>query len=134
MFYKLTEIRWLIVCDFAGALLPPQFYTTAIQLWIFRKYKNDYNSTIPHPEFPSEIIPMLRLVHQHYFPWAAHSKANRLLFFSFLFMEMLQNVYKAENRVLFWLLIFFALLIALAILTLLLCCACPWCPLYNATR
>lgn len=46
----------------------------------------------------------------------------------------LQNVYKAENRLLFWLLICFAFLIALAILTLLLCCACPWCPLYNATR
>lgn len=46
----------------------------------------------------------------------------------------LQNVYKAENRLLFWLLIFFAFLIALAILTLLLCCACPWCPLYSAVR
>lgn len=51
-----------------------------------------------------------------------------------LFWMLLQSVYKAENRVLFWILIAFALLIALAILTLLLCCACPWCPLYHATR
>lgn len=46
----------------------------------------------------------------------------------------LQNVYKAENRLLFWLLIIFAFLIALAILTLLLCCTCPWCPLYDTAR
>ncbi|XP_058444287.1 cadherin-86C isoform X2 [Malaya genurostris] len=43
-------------------------------------------------------------------------------------------LYKAENRVLFWLLIFLAILLALGILTLLLCCICPWCPLYAATR
>ncbi|XP_055642626.1 cadherin-86C isoform X3 [Toxorhynchites rutilus septentrionalis] len=43
-------------------------------------------------------------------------------------------LYKAENRVLFWLLIFLAILLALGVLTLLLCCICPWCPLYAATR
>ncbi|XP_055601879.1 cadherin-86C isoform X2 [Uranotaenia lowii] len=43
-------------------------------------------------------------------------------------------LYKAENKVLFWLLIFLAILLALGILTLLLCCICPWCPLYAATR
>ncbi|XP_035890970.1 cadherin-86C isoform X1 [Anopheles stephensi] len=42
-------------------------------------------------------------------------------------------LYKAENRVLFWLLIFLAILLALGILTLLLCCICPRCPL-NATN
>ncbi|XP_041766213.1 cadherin-86C isoform X4 [Anopheles merus] len=42
-------------------------------------------------------------------------------------------LYKAENRVLFWLLIFLAVLLALGILTLLLCCICPRCPL-NATN
>lgn len=45
-----------------------------------------------------------------------------------------QNLYKAENKILFWLLIAFAALIAAIILALLLCCICPWCPLYNATR
>jgi hypothetical protein len=44
------------------------------------------------------------------------------------------NVYKAENRVLFWMLIFLGLLLAIGILTLLLCCICSWCPLYAATR
>ncbi|XP_035778498.1 cadherin-86C-like isoform X3 [Anopheles albimanus] len=43
-------------------------------------------------------------------------------------------LYKAENRVLFWLLIFLAILLALGILTLLLCCICPWCPLNAANR
>jgi hypothetical protein len=46
----------------------------------------------------------------------------------------LQSAYKAENRVLFWLLILLALLLALGILTLLLCCICSWCPLYAASR
>ncbi|XP_030564312.1 cadherin-86C [Drosophila novamexicana] len=41
--------------------------------------------------------------------------------------------YKAENKVLFWLLILLATLVALTILILLLCCICSWCPLYNAT-
>ena len=45
-----------------------------------------------------------------------------------------QSAYKAENRVLFWLLIFLALLLAIGILTLLLCCICSWCPLYAASR
>ncbi|XP_064554420.1 cadherin-86C isoform X3 [Drosophila montana] len=45
----------------------------------------------------------------------------------------LQTQYKAENKVLFWLLILLATLIALTILILLLCCICSWCPLYNAT-
>lgn len=53
---------------------------------------------------------------------------------SFIHIFHLQNVYKAENRLLFWLLIIFAFLIALAILILLLCCTCPWCPLYNTAR
>ncbi|KAG5670379.1 hypothetical protein PVAND_000649 [Polypedilum vanderplanki] len=44
------------------------------------------------------------------------------------------NVYQAENRVYFWLLIVLSLLLALGILTLLLCCICPWCPLYAASR
>lgn len=51
-----------------------------------------------------------------------------------LFSLFSQNVYKAENRVLFWLLIFLALLLAIGILTLLLCCICSWCPLYAASR
>ncbi|XP_051862592.1 cadherin-86C isoform X2 [Drosophila albomicans] len=41
--------------------------------------------------------------------------------------------YKAENKVLFWLLILLATLVALTILILLLCCICSWCPLYGAT-
>ncbi|GAB0091959.1 cadherin-86C-like [Sergentomyia squamirostris] len=41
---------------------------------------------------------------------------------------------KAENRLLFWLLIFLALLIALLILTLLFCCICSWCPLYGFSK
>jgi len=45
-----------------------------------------------------------------------------------------QSAYKAENRVLFWMLIFLALLLAIGILTLLLCCICSWCPLYAASR
>ncbi|XP_070137231.1 cadherin-86C isoform X2 [Drosophila bipectinata] len=40
--------------------------------------------------------------------------------------------YKAENKVLFWLLILLATLVALTILILLLCCICSWCPLYGA--
>ncbi|XP_037049459.1 cadherin-86C isoform X3 [Bradysia coprophila] len=48
--------------------------------------------------------------------------------------EDAEMVYKAENRVLFWLLIFLALVIALSILTLLFCCICSWCPLYAASR
>lgn len=47
---------------------------------------------------------------------------------------LLQTVYRAENRFLFWLLIALALLIALSILTLLLCCICSWCPLYAGAR
>jgi hypothetical protein len=50
------------------------------------------------------------------------------------FQLISQNVYKAENRVLFWLLIILALLLAIGILTLLLCCICSWCPLYAASR
>ncbi|EDW83990.2 uncharacterized protein Dwil_GK13902 [Drosophila willistoni] len=40
--------------------------------------------------------------------------------------------YKAENKVLFWVLILLATLVALTILILLLCCICSWCPLYGA--
>ncbi|XP_058063242.1 cadherin-86C [Anopheles bellator] len=43
-------------------------------------------------------------------------------------------LYKAENRVLFWLLIFLAVLLALGILTLLLCCICPGCPMNVTNR
>ncbi|KAM7360298.1 cadherin 86C isoform 2-T13 [Cochliomyia hominivorax] len=45
----------------------------------------------------------------------------------------LQTLYKAENKLLFWLLILLATLVALTILILLLCCICSWCPLYGAT-
>ncbi|XP_054090120.1 cadherin-86C isoform X2 [Zeugodacus cucurbitae] len=41
------------------------------------------------------------------------------------------TLYKAENKLLFWLLIFLATLVALTILILLLCCICSWCPLYG---
>ncbi|XP_055908352.1 cadherin-86C [Eupeodes corollae] len=41
-------------------------------------------------------------------------------------------LYKAENKLLFWLLILLATLVALTILILLLCCICSWCPLYGA--
>uniref|UniRef100_A0A1I8N8Q9 Cadherin domain-containing protein n=1 Tax=Musca domestica TaxID=7370 RepID=A0A1I8N8Q9_MUSDO len=44
------------------------------------------------------------------------------------------TLYKAENKLLFWLLILLATLVALTILILLLCCICSWCPLYGATR
>ncbi|XP_055377610.1 cadherin-86C [Condylostylus longicornis] len=43
-----------------------------------------------------------------------------------------ETIYKAENKLLFWLLILLAVLIALTILILLFCCICSWCPLYNA--
>lgn len=51
-----------------------------------------------------------------------------------LMRAVFQNLYKAENKILFWLLIAFAALIIAIILALLLCCICPWCPLYGATR
>lgn len=58
-----------------------------------------------------------------------------LHFFFFYFISIhIQNVYQAENRVYFWLLIILSLLLALGILTLLLCCICSWCPLYAASR
>uniref|UniRef100_A0A6B2EKW7 Cadherin domain-containing protein n=1 Tax=Phlebotomus kandelakii TaxID=1109342 RepID=A0A6B2EKW7_9DIPT len=41
---------------------------------------------------------------------------------------------KAENRLLFWLLVFLALLIALLILTLMFCFICSWCPLYGFSK
>ncbi|XP_054734543.1 cadherin-86C [Anastrepha obliqua] len=44
----------------------------------------------------------------------------------------LQTLYKAENKLLFWLLILLATLVALTILILLLCCICSWCPLYGS--
>ncbi|KAJ6639440.1 Cadherin-86C, partial [Pseudolycoriella hygida] len=43
-------------------------------------------------------------------------------------------IFRAENRVLFWLLIFLALTIAISILILLSCCICSWCPLYAVSR
>ncbi|XP_037916854.1 cadherin-86C isoform X2 [Hermetia illucens] len=46
--------------------------------------------------------------------------------------EQSETIYRAENRLLFWLLILLAVLIAVTILILLLCCICSWCPLYSA--
>ncbi|XP_004524319.1 cadherin-86C isoform X2 [Ceratitis capitata] len=46
--------------------------------------------------------------------------------------EKTDTLYKAENKLLFWLLILLATLVALTILILLLCCICSWCPLYGA--
>uniref|UniRef100_A0A1A9UX43 Cadherin domain-containing protein n=1 Tax=Glossina austeni TaxID=7395 RepID=A0A1A9UX43_GLOAU len=43
------------------------------------------------------------------------------------------TLYKAENKLLFWLLILLATIVALTILILLLCCICSCCPLYGAT-
>jgi hypothetical protein len=43
-------------------------------------------------------------------------------------------VYKAENKLLFWLLIILALLMLLAIAALIVCCICPGCPFYMAPR
>ncbi|KNC26090.1 Cadherin-86C [Lucilia cuprina] len=42
------------------------------------------------------------------------------------------TLYKAENKLLFWLLILLAILVALAIPILLLCSICSWSPLYGA--
>lgn len=47
---------------------------------------------------------------------------------------MFQTVYKAENKLLFWLLIILVLLILLAIAALIICCICPGCPFYMAPR
>nr|XP_011305107.1 PREDICTED: uncharacterized protein LOC105267741 [Fopius arisanus] len=44
------------------------------------------------------------------------------------------TVYKAENKLLFWLLIILGLLILAAIIALIVCCICPGCPLYMAPR
>ncbi|XP_026823897.1 uncharacterized protein LOC105277425 isoform X1 [Ooceraea biroi] len=44
------------------------------------------------------------------------------------------TVYKAENKLLFWLLIILALLMLLAIAALIVCCICPGCPFYMAPR
>ncbi|XP_067616275.1 cadherin-86C isoform X2 [Eurosta solidaginis] len=43
------------------------------------------------------------------------------------------TLYKAGNKLLFWILILLASLVAIIILILLLCCICSWCPLYGAT-
>ncbi|XP_046479763.1 uncharacterized protein [Neodiprion pinetum] len=43
-------------------------------------------------------------------------------------------VYKAENKLLLWLLILLGLLMLLALLGLILCCICPGCPFYMAPR
>lgn len=47
---------------------------------------------------------------------------------------MFQTVYKAENKLLFWLLIILGLLMLLAIAALIVCCICPGCPFYMAPR
>ncbi|XP_067209470.1 uncharacterized protein [Linepithema humile] len=44
------------------------------------------------------------------------------------------TVYKAENKLLFWLLIILGLLMLLAIAVLIICCICPGCPFYMAPR
>ncbi|XP_032515208.2 cadherin-86C [Danaus plexippus] len=44
------------------------------------------------------------------------------------------GVYKAESRLLFWLLILLAILIALVLLLLICCCICEGCPLYMPPR
>ncbi|XP_029667679.1 cadherin-86C [Formica exsecta] len=44
------------------------------------------------------------------------------------------TVYKAENKLLFWLLIILGLLMLLAIAALIVCCICPGCPFYMAPR
>ncbi|XP_076655564.1 uncharacterized protein LOC143360517 [Halictus rubicundus] len=44
------------------------------------------------------------------------------------------TVYKAENKLLFWLLIILGLLMLLAIIILITCCICPGCPFYMAPR
>ncbi|XP_047345119.1 uncharacterized protein LOC124947258 [Vespa velutina] len=48
--------------------------------------------------------------------------------------EEVITVYKAENKILFWLLIILGLLMLLAIAALIICCICPGCPFYMAPR
>ncbi|XP_015187616.1 PREDICTED: cadherin-86C [Polistes dominula] len=48
--------------------------------------------------------------------------------------EEVITVYKAENKILFWLLIILGLLMLLAIAALIICCICPSCPFYMAPR
>ncbi|KAL0125361.1 hypothetical protein PUN28_004475 [Cardiocondyla obscurior] len=44
------------------------------------------------------------------------------------------TVYKAENKLLLWLLIILGLLMLLAIAAIIICCICPGCPFYMAPR
>ncbi|XP_043267820.1 uncharacterized protein Cad86C [Venturia canescens] len=44
------------------------------------------------------------------------------------------TVYKAENRLLLWLLIILGLLMLAALIALIICCICPGCPFYMAPR
>ncbi|CAL7943924.1 unnamed protein product [Xylocopa violacea] len=44
------------------------------------------------------------------------------------------TVYKAENKLLIWLLIILGLLMLLAVAALIVCCICPGCPFYMAPR
>ncbi|XP_052756113.1 cadherin-86C [Galleria mellonella] len=44
------------------------------------------------------------------------------------------NLYRAESRLLFWLLILLAILVALVLLLLICCCICEGCPLYMPPR
>ncbi|CAF4835343.1 unnamed protein product [Pieris macdunnoughi] len=44
------------------------------------------------------------------------------------------SLYRAENRLLFWLLILLAVLVALVLLLLICCCICEGCPLYMPPR
>ncbi|KZC14888.1 Cadherin-86C [Dufourea novaeangliae] len=48
--------------------------------------------------------------------------------------EVQITVYKAENKLLIWLLIILGLLMLLAIAILIICCICPGCPFYMAPR
>ncbi|XP_058798791.1 cadherin-86C [Phymastichus coffea] len=50
------------------------------------------------------------------------------------YMILLQTVYKAENKLLTWLLILLGLLIFTALVTIILCCACSSCPFYMEPR
>lgn len=54
--------------------------------------------------------------------------------FYFKKVTFFQTVYKAENKLLFWLLIILGLLMLLAVAILIACCICPGCPFYMAPR
>lgn len=47
---------------------------------------------------------------------------------------LFQTVYRAENKLLTWLLVILGLLMLAAIIALIICCICPTCPFYMAPR